>query len=124
MARYQFQETTVSEETLHEICPLTMTQNVISGRWKAVILWHLSQHDSIRFGELMRKIQGISKAILSKQLKELEEDRLVHRKVYEEVPPKVEYSLTAYGETILPVIEAMQTFGKQLMKDQTIHHGE
>lgn len=115
MARFSYQNKSVSEETLQEICPLTVTQNVIAGRWKIVILWHLSQNEIIRFSELLKKLPGISKGILTRQLRELEEDKLVHREVYKVVPPKVEYSLTEQGQKFIPVLAAMQVWGKDFL---------
>ncbi|MEK5107102.1 helix-turn-helix domain-containing protein [Cytobacillus sp. FSL K6-0129] len=105
----------MTEEIQQEICPLTVTQNAIAGRWKIVILWHLSQNNIIRFNELLRMLPGISKGILTRQLRELEEDNLVHREVYKVVPPKVEYSLTEQGRKFIPILEAMQTWGKDLL---------
>jgi DNA-binding HxlR family transcriptional regulator len=80
-----------------------------------VILWHLSKNEIIRFNELLRMLPGISKGILTRQLRELEEDELVHREVYKVVPPKVEYSLTEQGKKFIPVLEAMQVWGKDLL---------
>ena len=81
-----------------------------------MILWHLSQNETIRFNLLLRMLPGISKGILTRQLRELEEDGLVHREVYKVVPPKVEYSLTGNGRKFIPVLEAMQVWGKDLLK--------
>lgn len=116
MARYSYQTEEISNELQQDICPLTVAQNVIAGRWKVVILWHLSQREVIRFNELQRLLPGISKGILTRQLRELEEDELVHREVYKEVPPKVEYSLTDQGKRFIPVLEAMKVWGKDLLK--------
>lgn len=115
MARFRYQDKTVSDETLHQICPLTVAQNVIAGRWKVMILWHLSQNEVLRFSELMKKLPDISKGILTRQLRELEEDNMVHREVYKVVPPKVEYSLTEQGQNFLPVLTAMQVWGKEIL---------
>ncbi|MDQ0187186.1 helix-turn-helix domain-containing protein [Cytobacillus sp. FSL W7-1323] len=115
MARFSYQDESITEEIQQEICPLTVTQNAIAGRWKIVILWHLSQNNIIRFNELLRMLPGISKGILTRQLRELEEDNLVHREVYKVVPPKVEYSLTEQGRKFIPILEAMQTWGKDLL---------
>ncbi|MED1604087.1 helix-turn-helix domain-containing protein [Cytobacillus kochii] len=115
MARFSYQDESITEEIQQEICPLTVTQNAIAGRWKIVILWHLSQNNIIRFNELLRMLPGISKGILTRQLRELEEDNLVHREVYKVVPPKVEYSLTEQGRKFTPILEAMQTWGKDLL---------
>lgn len=116
MARYSYQTKEISKALQQDICPLTVAQNVIAGRWKVVILWHLSQREVIRFNELQRLLPGISKGILTRQLRELEEDELVHREVYKEVPPKVEYSLTDQGKRFIPVLEAMKVWGKDLLK--------
>lgn len=120
MARFKFEEEAVPEKQ-EVVCPLTLTQNVIAGRWKVIILWHLSQR-TIRFNELQRLLQGISKGILTRQLRELEEDGLVHREVYKEVPPKVEYPLTDQGKRFIPVLGAMEVWGKEFMKKKIEEH--
>ncbi|WP_336775063.1 winged helix-turn-helix transcriptional regulator [Paenibacillus sp. MMO-58] len=109
MARSSF-EGEIPEEQI-EVCPVTETQNVIAGKWKIIILWHL--RETRRFGELQRLVPGISKAILTSQLRELEKDQMVNRVVYQEVPPKVEYSLTEAGEQFLPILESMGVWGKK-----------
>lgn len=120
MARFKFQVETPPEEK-EEICPLTITQNVIAGRWKIIILWYLSQQTR-RFNELQRLLPDISKGILTIQLRELEEDGMVHREVYKEVPPKVEYSLTAQGTRFIPVLDAMGDWGKEYIKKKQKEH--
>lgn len=110
MARTLF-EGEVPEEQV-EVCPVTKTQNVIAGKWKILILWHLSAQTR-RFGELQRLVPGISKGILTSQLRELEHDHMVHREVYQEVPPKVEYSLTDWGKSFIPILESMGEWGKK-----------
>ncbi|MBN8203409.1 winged helix-turn-helix transcriptional regulator [Bacillus sp. NTK034] len=120
MARFNFQGEKPPEE-LEAVCPLTLTQNVIAGRWKIIILWHLSQR-TIRFNELQRLLPGISKGILTRQLRELEEDGIVHREVYKEVPPKVEYSLTDQGKRFITVLDAMKEWGKEFMKKKIEEH--
>lgn len=111
MAKYQYKNTVESEETLVNICPLTKAQDTIAGRWKIVIISHLDEKEVIRFNELLRMIPGVSKGILTRQLRELEEDGIVHREVYREVPPKVEYSLTDPGKKFKPVLTAMREWG-------------
>jgi len=112
MARHQYNQIDVSAGTIEQICPLTKAQDAIAGRWKIIILSHLHEHKVIRFNELLRMIPGVSKGILTRQLRELEVDELVHREVYKVVPPKVEYSLTEQGKKFQPVLEAMRDWGK------------
>ncbi|GAB3225265.1 winged helix-turn-helix transcriptional regulator [Spirosoma arcticum] len=82
----------------------------VGGKWKPFILTHLKDH-TLRFGELMRLMPAVSQKVLTQQLKELADDGIVKRKVYAEVPPRVEYSLTPYGQTLRPVLEAMSAWG-------------
>ncbi|WP_424081423.1 winged helix-turn-helix transcriptional regulator [Mycobacterium sp.] len=96
-------------------CPVEATLAVIGGKWKAVLIFHLMTDGPQRFAELRRKTRGISERILSRQLRELQSDGIVHREVFAEVPPKVEYSLTEYGESLRPVTEAMCQWGKRHM---------
>src|SRR5581483_2533983 len=96
-------------------CPAEVTLAVIGGRWKILILWHLFQKVK-RFSELRRDIGGITQKMLTEQLRELERDGVIHRKVYPQVPPKVEYSLTPLGESLKPVVDAMAAWGLQQMQ--------
>ncbi|PJN89718.1 winged helix-turn-helix transcriptional regulator [Bacillus sp. mrc49] len=100
-----------------EFCPITETQNVIAGKWKIIILWQLTKGTK-RFGELQRLVPGISKGILTSQLRELEADRMVIRKVYPEVPPKVEYSLAEAGKQFIPTMESMGAWGRKYANNQ------
>ncbi|GAB6174376.1 helix-turn-helix domain-containing protein [Paradesulfitobacterium aromaticivorans] len=95
-------------------CPVAVVQNVISGKWKIVILWQLSQKTR-RFNELQKLLPEISQGILTQQLRELERDGLVHREVYKEVPPKVEYSLTDIGKSFIPVLEVIAEWADRYM---------
>ncbi len=94
-------------------CSVEATLSVIGGRWKPVIIFNLLENDVLRFGELKKKINGITQRMLTNQLRELERDNIVDRKVYPEVPPKVEYSLTDYGRTLKPIMIAMRDWGAQ-----------
>ena len=95
-------------------CSVEATLDVIGGKWKGVILFYLSE--TRRFGELQRLIPGINRRMLTLQLRELAADGLVHREVYQQVPPKVEYSLTEFGETLTPLILQMRDWGDQFME--------
>ena len=90
-------------------CPVAEIQQIVRGKWAMVIIYFLSQ-GTIRFGELSRKLPMITQANLTKELRALEEFGFVHREVYKEVPPKVEYSLTELGREFLPVLEALEDF--------------
>ena len=92
-------------------CPVEATLEVIGGKWKGVILYHLLEK-TYRFGELKRAMPGITQRMLTKQLRELETDGIVHRKVYAQVPPKVEYSLTDVGESLRSVMMMMRDWGR------------
>lgn len=91
-------------------CPVTATLAVIGGKWKPVILWSLTGQTR-RFSELRRFLPGITQKMLTQQLRELEADGIIHREIYPQVPPKVEYSLTPKGETLTPVLEQMARWG-------------
>lgn len=87
-------------------CGIDLTLAVVGGKWKASILWHLAQ-ETMRFSDLQRQFSDTTRKMLTQQLRELEADGLVHREVYPQVPPKVEYSLTAKGNTIIPILNRM-----------------
>jgi DNA-binding HxlR family transcriptional regulator len=93
-------------------CEKELTLAVIGGKWKLIILWHLGLEGTKRFSELKRLIPSITQKMLTNQLRELEDDLLVERKVYAEVPPRVEYTLTAYGESLMPILKMMYSWGK------------
>lgn len=92
-------------------CPIQAVIRVIGGKWKVLILWHIGEGIK-RFTQINREIPSITKKMLSQQLKELGEDGMLRRKVYAEVPPKVEYSLTEKGKSILPLLNEMCEWGK------------
>lgn len=91
-------------------CPVETTISVVGGKWKVVILWRLVGGTK-RFNELQRSIAQITRKMLTEQLRELERDNLIVRTVYSEVPPRVEYSLSDYGRTFIPIMQAMAQWG-------------
>lgn len=100
------------EELEEANCPVTATVSVIGGKWKPPILSRLVEGVK-RFGELQGLVPNITKKMLTQQLRELELDGIIKRNVYHQVPPKVEYSLTEYGESLKPVLAAMESWGIQ-----------
>lgn len=100
----------------YDKCPMVLIQNMISGKWKLLILWYLS-YSELRFSDIQRKLPNVSQKVLSRQLKSLEEDSLIHRKVYPITPPKVEYSLTPVGKKLIPILESMHKFGVEYIED-------
>jgi len=91
-------------------CPVAFTVDVIGGKWKSLILFHLMSGTK-RFNELRRLIPDITQRMLTLQLRELETDGVIHREIYREVPPKVEYSLTELGNSLAPLVSAMREWG-------------
>lgn len=94
-----------------EECPITVSIDVIGGKWKPIIIWVLMKKP-FRFGELHKTIDGIALKVLSRQLKELESDGLITRKVYAAVPPKVEYALSAKGESLSEVMNSLADWSR------------
>ncbi len=88
-------------------CLVDLTMNVIGGKWKAVILWHLGKHGVLRYGELKKILGKVTPKMMTQQLRELESLELVNRKEYYQIPPKVEYSLTDKGLTVIPLLHTM-----------------
>ena len=103
------------EETIARCVPMGRLQAVIGGKWKILILWYVSFYKVQRFGELMRRLDGITQSTLTKQLRELESDGFLHREVYKEIPPKVEYSLTEMGKSFIPVLQTMMTWSESYL---------
>jgi DNA-binding HxlR family transcriptional regulator len=92
-------------------CPVSRTLKVIGGKWKSLIIYHLNEGDQ-RNGQLRRAIPEITQKMLTQQLRELEQDGLVEREVFPVVPPRVDYRLTDLGMSVLPVLEAMASWGE------------
>jgi DNA-binding HxlR family transcriptional regulator len=99
-----------------EGCPVEAALEFIGGKWKGVILYHLIKDKTLRFGELRKRLPDVTQRMLTKQLRELEACGVLHREVYPEVPPKVEYSLTDHGATLVPVIRALELWGNKYGK--------
>jgi DNA-binding HxlR family transcriptional regulator len=99
----------------YEACPLQKMLSSVGGKWKLLIIYNLRESGVIRFGALSRLLPAISQKVLTSQLKELESDGLVNRKVYAEVPPRVEYRLTKLGQSLYPVLDSMSLWaGKNI----------
>jgi DNA-binding HxlR family transcriptional regulator len=96
-------------------CPMSIAINILGGKWKISILWHLSK-ESVRFNELQRLLTNITQKTLTMQLRELEKAGIIYRKIYPEIPPKVEYGLTKVGESLKPILSSMCEWGKEYQK--------
>ncbi|CAA6813415.1 MAG: Transcriptional regulator, HxlR family [uncultured Sulfurovum sp.] len=94
-----------------EICPVETAINALAGKWKILILWYL-RSETKRFNELQKLLPRTTQKMLIQKLRELEADGIVHREVYPVVPPKVEYSLTEYGETLKPLLKQLYLWGE------------
>lgn len=97
-----------NEKVYH--CPLEATIDLIDGKWKCLILWHLNDK-VLRFSELQRMMPAVTQKMLTQQLRDLERDGLLTRQAYAEIPPRVEYRLTALGQSLLPILSAMCDWG-------------
>lgn len=106
-----------SPSHLNQNCPVSATIRLIGGKYKALLLWHLTGQ-TLRFNQLHRLVPEATPKMLTQQLRELELDGLIRRTVYPVVPPRVEYSLTPLGESLFPILEAMYQWGSALMKDE------
>ncbi|QJA09304.1 helix-turn-helix transcriptional regulator [Romboutsia sp. CE17] len=94
----------------YDTCPMFLFHKLVSGKWKLLILWYLSD-GCLRFSELKKKLPDVTQKMLTNQLRSLEEDNLIIRKVYPVIPPHVEYSLSEMGEKMLPLLEDMYAYG-------------
>ena len=100
-------------------CPVEATLDLIGGKYKALILWQLSE-GKLRFSELRKAITNATPKMLTQQLRELESQALIHREVFAVVPPKVEYSLTELGRSLLPILVAMRDWGTDYMRSKNL----
>ena len=100
-------------------CPIEHTINLIGHKWKVLILRNLHNEGTQRFNQLNKGIKGITQKMLTQQLRQMEADGLIDRKVYPEVPPKVEYSLTKLGQSLKPVLESMNKWGIEHIEKTT-----
>ncbi|WP_291327593.1 helix-turn-helix domain-containing protein [Desulfovibrio sp. UCD-KL4C] len=108
-------------------CFFELTLLVIGGKWKPIILNHLFLEKTLRFGEIRKRIPDVTERMLTKQLRELEADGLIHRKVYKVVPPKVEYTLNHIGARLVPVLKSMREWGveyEEFLNDGEVLKGE
>ena len=105
---------------INKNCPVSSTLHLIGGKYKALLLWHLTDN-TLRFNELRKLVPEATAKMLTQQLRELEDDGLIHREVYPVVPPKVEYSLTARGRSLFPILSAMYDWGVALMAETGVH---
>ena len=100
-------------------CPVAATLELIGGKYKALILWHLSEK-KLRFSELRRVIHSATPKMLTQQLRELESHQLIHREVFPVIPPRVEYSLTETGRSLMPILVAMRDWGANYLRDKDL----
>ncbi len=98
-------------------CIFELTLELIGGKWKPIILWHLDEYGTMRFSELKRTMPKVTQKMLTQKLRELEDDKLINRKVYPQVPPKVEYSLTNTGKSLIPLLKDLSTWGDFYYKE-------
>lgn len=97
------------------VCTMVKVQRMVSGKWKLLILWYLLERTR-RFNELRRLMEDVSQRVLTQQLRDLERDGLVHREIYREIPPKVEYSLTPLGRSLAPLLKWLTDWGHKHIK--------
>ena len=101
------------DEALTLECPVTYTLSILGGKWNWLIIYLLFEHNILRYGELKNRLLGITHKMLSQQLKELDAANLINRKEYQQIPPKVEYSLSEQGKTLLPILNLMCEWGRK-----------
>lgn len=103
-------------------CEIEVTLEILSGKWKALLIWNLHLHQIIRYNEFRRLIPSITQKMLTQQLKELEKYGIISRTVYPTVPPMVEYRLTELGQELIPIMQSMDNWGKKYVKEYNNHY--
>lgn len=111
------QQKTSERLSKNQNCPVSATIRLIGGKYKALLLWHLTGQ-TLRFNQLHKLVPEATAKMLTQQLRELEEDGLISRTVYPVVPPRVDYSLTELGQSLFPILEAMYSWGSALMEQE------
>lgn len=109
MSQNKFQ----TEEAMARCVPMSALQSVLAGKWKILILWYVSFYKVQRFGQLQRRLDGVTHSTLTRQLRELESDGFLRRTVYGEVPPRVEYTLTPLGESFAPLLTQLLAWSER-----------
>ena len=107
------------EQNIYETdCPILYAMEIIGQKWKLPILWYMAdaENQTLRYGELERKVVGITPTMLTKCLRELEHDKLVKRKQYSTIPPTVEYSLSEFGKTLIPALQSVYEWADSQLK--------
>ncbi len=106
------------------VCPIIYALGIIGGKWKLPILWHLADQKTVRYNELKRSVKGVTNMMLTKCLKELEKNGLVLRVQHQEIPPRVEYSLTERGARLLPALRKLHSWGEEQIEFVCLLEGE
>lgn len=104
------------EKNANEICPVLYSMSILGQRWKLPILWHLADEGTLRYNELKRGIPLITNIMLTQSLRELEKSFLIERRNYDSIPPKVEYSLTERGKSLIPILKQIHEWGRDQME--------
>lgn len=99
-----------------QICPIRYAMQIIGSKWKIPILWHLADEGTLRYNQLKKGIKDITNIMLTQSLRELEEDGMIIRHQYNEVPPKVEYYLSERGKTLIPILYSLHAWGKEQLE--------
>lgn len=99
----------------YSICPMVLVQEMMSGKWKILILWYLS-YNVLRFSDIKKRMPQITQKMLTLQLRSLEEDKLIYRTIYPVIPPRVEYGLTELGKKLIPLLDNMHSFGIEFLE--------